>query len=307
MEKERLTAQGSSSPSKACFSFLSFFHFNEELIINTSYRESEDEVSEEEEQLPSDEASENEGSGSEDEQEQATSRPYFALMQSLSKEPSAPSAKRRKLDTQSEEVKSSKLNQNEATASDEDEERDIDHVEEAEEAPENEIETDDDDDEDIPDSSDPFETHFVNPDQNEVQNRIKAIQNNEYSQSHSEKNGWRLIRNFPGKDIAQPTALPPPIPGPSSLNLKHRLAETASRKRPTFDKLEQVLYPLAFAYNDILFCGRTPRNAENLRRMACLHSVNHVFKYVFLEYLLELWFTNENSELEIESSRTMLN
>lgn len=240
--------------------------------------ESEDEVSEEEEQLPSDEASENEGSGSEDEQEQATSRPYFALMQSLSKEPSAPSAKRRKLDTQSEEVESSKLNQNEATATDEDEERDIDHVEEAEEGPENEMETDDDDDEDIPDSSDPFETHFVNPDQNEVQNRIKAIQNNEYSQSHSEKNGWRLIRNFPGKDIAQPAALPPPIPGPSSLNLKHRLAETANRKRPTFDKLEQVLYPLTFAYNDILFCGRTPRNAENLRRMACLHSVNHVFK-----------------------------
>ncbi|KAF3057984.1 U3 small nucleolar RNA-associated protein 25 [Daldinia childiae] len=238
----------------------------------------EDEVSEEEEQLPSDDASENEGSGSEDEQEQATSRPYFALMQSLSKEPSAPSAKRRKLDTQSEEVKSSKLNQKEATTTEEDEERDVDHVEEAEEGPDNEIEMDDDDDEDVPDSSDPFETHFVNPDQNEVQKRIKAIQNNEYSQSHSEKNNWRLIRNFPGKDIAQPAALPPPIPGPSSLNLKHRLAETANRKRPTFDKLEQVLYPLTFAYNDILFCGRTARNAESLRRMACLHSVNHVFK-----------------------------
>ncbi|KAI0853188.1 DUF1253-domain-containing protein [Daldinia vernicosa] len=240
--------------------------------------DSEDEASEEEEQLPSDVASEIEGSGSEDEQEQTTGRPYFALMQSLSKESSAPSAKRRKLDTQSEEVKSGKLEQKGATVTDEDEERDVDHVEEAEEGPENEIETDDDDDEDIPDSSDPFETHFVNPDQDEVQKRLKAIQNNEYSQSHSEKNGWRLIRNFPGKDVAQPPALPPPISGPSSLKLKHRLAETANRKHPEFDKLEQVLYPLTFAYNDVLFCGRTTRNAENLRRMACLHSVNHVFK-----------------------------
>ncbi|KAK6951094.1 rRNA-binding ribosome biosynthesis protein utp25 [Daldinia eschscholtzii] len=256
--------------------------FDSARIIDTE--ESENEVSEAEEELPSDDASENDGSGSEDEQEQPNTRPYFALIQSLSKESSAPSAKRRKLDTQPEEAKSSKSKQQEATSThedeNEDEERDVDHVDEAEEGPENEAEADDDDDDDddIPDSSDPFETHFVNPDQNEVQRRLKAIENNEYSQSHSEQNGWRLIRNLPGKDLAQRAPLPAPISGPSGLKLKNRLAETANRKRPTFDKLEQVLYPLTFAYNDVLFCGRTTKNAENLRRMACLHSVNHVFK-----------------------------
>ncbi|KAI1142617.1 DUF1253-domain-containing protein [Hypoxylon sp. FL0543] len=233
----------------------------------------------EEEQPPSDEESEIDASGSEDEQDQATSRPYFALMQSLSKDSSAPHAKRRKLEHKSEPKSSTKPEEQEATAieEDEDEDLDIDRVEEAEDEPEDEIVLDEDD-EDIPDSSDPFETHFVSPDQDVLQKRLKAIQANEYSQSNSVQNGWRLIRYLPGKDSSQSDPLPSSMSGLSNLKLKHRLVETASRKRPIFDKLEQVLYPLTFAYHDILFCGRTTRNAENLRRMAGLHSVNHVFK-----------------------------
>ncbi|KAL7623366.1 rRNA-binding ribosome biosynthesis protein utp25 [Parahypoxylon ruwenzoriense] len=245
----------------------------------------ESDVSEEEDLL-SDDVSEDDGSDSENEQEQPSSRPYFALMQSLSKEKeSAPRAKRRKLAHQLEDGKSSSgLNQGATEVDegggvdgDEDEDRDVDHVEEAEEGPDDDVMVNDDDD-DIPDSSDPFETHFVNPDNELLQRRLKAIQTDEYLQSNSLQNGWRLIKNLPGKDSAQSPLLQPSISGPSSLKLKHRLIETATRKRPTFDKLEQVLYPLTFSYNDILFCGRTTQNAENLRRMACLHSVNHVFK-----------------------------
>lgn len=238
-----------------------------------------------EEEPSSEDASEDEASGSEDEPEQAVSQPYLALMQSLSKE-SAPSAKRRKLDHQSEEVKPGKKLKQDATkpeqedtaAIDEDgEERDIDHVEEPEEGPETEIVVSDDED-DIPDESDPFETHFVTPNQEELQKRLKGIQADEWTQSHTEQNGWRLIRNLPGKDAAQAAPLPAPIPGPSSLKLKQKLVEVATRKRPAFDNLEQVLYPLTFAYNDLFFCARTTKNAENLRRMACLHGVNHIFK-----------------------------
>ncbi|KAI1389478.1 DUF1253-domain-containing protein [Hypoxylon trugodes] len=231
----------------------------------------------EEEQIPSEEEIDDDGSGSESEKEKATSKPYFALMESLSKDQSAPRAKRRKLDHQPEKAKSGSKPEREVDSVDEDEDRDVDHVEEVEEGPEDEVEADDDDN-DIPDSSDPFEAHFVELDQGEVKRRLKAIQANDYSQSHIEQNGWRLIRNFPGKDPAQSSLLPTPISGPSSLKLKQRLVETTSRKRSTFTKLEQVLYPLTFAYNDLLFCGRTPKNAEDLRRMACLHSVNHVFK-----------------------------
>ncbi|KAI1371983.1 DUF1253-domain-containing protein [Hypoxylon crocopeplum] len=265
--------QGKGGKTKGKTPFRSGRRFDTGRVADIEEVENEES---EEEQLPSDEASEDDGSGSEDEQEQPTSRPYFALMQSLSKE-SVPRAKRRKLDHQPEEVKSSTKPEQETEPASEDGDRDIDHVDDPEEGPEDDIVVDDDD-EDIPNSSDPFETHFVSPDPDVSQKRIKAIEANEYSQLNSEHNGWRLIRNLPGKDSAQSTSLPPPISGPSGLNLKHRLVETASRKGPTFDKLEQVLYPLTFAYNDILFCGRTTKNAEDLRRMACLHSVNHIFK-----------------------------
>ncbi|KAI1085340.1 hypothetical protein F5B20DRAFT_575806 [Whalleya microplaca] len=228
------------------------------------------------EELPSEDISESDDSGSENDEGQAPSRPYLALMQSFSKESAAPTAKRRKLDHRPEESKpSAKLDQK-ATVSD-DEDRDVDHVDEPEEGPEAEIVADDDDDE-VSDLSDPFETHFASPDEDELQKRLKGIKANEYSTTQSVQDGWRVMRSTPGKESTKPPALPPTVAGPPSLKLKHRLMETASRKRPTFDKLEQLLYPLTFSYNDVLFCGRTPKNADNLRRMACLHSVNHIFK-----------------------------
>lgn len=217
---------------------------------------------------------------SEDEGDEASKRPYLALMQSLAKD-SAPQAKRRKLAHKSEESrpKSKSEPEPDIEPASEDEDRDIDHVEEPEEGPEADIEIDiHDDNED--DTTDPFETHFANPDQDMLKKSLKAIDSGEYTQTQHEQNGWKIVRNLPGKDLPQ-TKEPAIISGPSSLKLKHRLVATANKLRPTFDKLEQVLYPLVFGYQDLLFCGRNVKNAENLRRMACLHAVNHIFKYVF--------------------------
>ncbi|KAI1487865.1 hypothetical protein F5X96DRAFT_647994 [Biscogniauxia mediterranea] len=222
-------------------------------------------------------------SESEEEEAQPAQRPYLALMQSLSKD-AAPTAKRRKVDHQPKESKSKRQPEPEpepeAAASD-NEERDVDLVEEEpEEGPDDEIavDEDEDDEDDIPDSSDPFETHFVNPDQDTLAKRVKSAQENDYQSKQFEKNGWKLVTNIPGKDPDQSMSPPTTLSGLSSLKLKHKLAETASKKKSTFDKLEQVLYPLTFSYQDLLFCARTVKNAESLRRMACLHAVNHVFK-----------------------------
>lgn len=181
--------------------------------------------------------------------------------------------------TSEQEQKSSKVQEKDEAAS-EDEKDDVDLVEEPEEEPgvEADLEVEDDDDDDIPDTSDPFESHFVTPDGTEYAKRLKGIQSNTHQPKQLEKNGWRIFRSIPGEDADdtdQPTAV---IQGPSGLKLKHRLIETAQKQRPNFDKLEQILYPMTFGYQDLLFCGRNVNNAENLRRMACLHAVNHVFK-----------------------------
>ncbi|KAI1177145.1 DUF1253-domain-containing protein [Nemania sp. FL0916] len=232
----------------------------------------------------SDSESESEASESDVEEAPAATQPYMALMQSLARDSAssaAPSAKRRKLDHQSKtDGAPSNVAPQEKREASEDEDRDVDLVEEPEEEPANEVDVEDEveDDDDIPDAADPFETHFVNPGSVDYKFRLMDVQSNVYQPKQLETNGWRIFRNIPGQDVDQINQPPATVPGPSSLKLKHRLVESVNKLRPTFGELEQVLYPITFGYQDLLFCGRNADNAGDLRRMTCLHAVNHVFK-----------------------------
>ncbi len=200
-------------------------------------------------------------------------------MQSFAKD-SAPQAKRRKLAHKAGDSRFESKPEPAPEPALEDGAHDVDFVEEPEEGPEDDVEIEaDDDDDDEEDSADPFETHFANPDQDLLEKRLKAIDSKEYTQTKLERNDWKVVKSVPGNDVPQ-IKEHSTISGPSSLKLKHRLVSTTNKQRPAFDELEQVLYPLVFGYQDLLFCGRTVKNAENLRRMVCLHAVNHVFKYV---------------------------
>ncbi|KAM0808919.1 putative U3 small nucleolar RNA-associated protein 25 [Seiridium cardinale] len=225
---------------------------------------------------PSEEESEIEDDESEDEEEKGTSnKPYLALMQSFAKD-QAPQTKRRKLGHSSKNDQP--LHDDTEDDADEGRAQDVDLVEEPEEDPADEVaDEDDDSDDEAPDGSDPFESHFARPDNAQVSRRLEAIAAKEISTNQVELNKWRLTRVLPGKDSAQSTRPLSTISTTSDLKLKQRVGEAAA-KRPTLDSLEQVLYPLTFGYNDLLFCGRTPRNAEIIRQMASLHAINHVFK-----------------------------
>ncbi|KAH6655782.1 hypothetical protein BKA67DRAFT_249621 [Truncatella angustata] len=196
-------------------------------------------------------------------------------MQSFAKD-KAPQSKRRKLDQSSKP----EILHRQDSEDGEDEEvvEDEDDVEEPEEDPAEEVaDLDDDSDDELPDDSDPFESHFASPDDAEVSKRLKAIQAKESSTNQAELNKWRLTRVLPGTDSTQSARPLSTLSTSTELKLKQRVGEAAS-KRPNLDRLEQVLYPLTFGYNDLLFCGRTPRNAESIRQMACMHAINHVFK-----------------------------
>ncbi|KAI0141669.1 DUF1253-domain-containing protein [Xylariaceae sp. FL1272] len=213
----------------------------------------------------------------------APNQSYLALMQSLSQDSSAPRAKRRKISHKPEKEQAPLADRDETLEQEAeasmDGDRDVDLVEEPEEDPGNEVNVDDEsEDEDVPDTSDPFETHFASPDKTEYTTRLKMTQSNIYQPRQLEVNGWRQFKGTPGTDAELPERLPPTISGPGILKLKHRLVETAQKQRPAFDKLEQTLYPITFGYQDLLFCGRDVLNSDNLRRMTCLHAVNHVFK-----------------------------
>ncbi|TGO11034.1 hypothetical protein BTUL_0119g00340 [Botrytis tulipae] len=232
----------------------------------------EDEASDSEsEEASQDEATEEESSDDDDDDEPVPAvKSYTALMQSFTRD-SAPQAKRRKLNVDKEEKEDE-----EADLMDEDT-NDADLVEEEEEGPETATEgvLDDDDEED---KADPFEAHFANPDDNILSRRLQ----------HLEKGQWALrmsslakvgtaITSIPGD--GEPRAMKAmTISNPDSLKLKQKLANVIKKQRPTFDALEKSIAPLMFGYQDLLFTQRNTSNAESLRRLTCLHAVNHVFK-----------------------------
>ena len=222
----------------------------------------------------------------EDDEPAAPAQSYMSLMKSLSD--SAPhKAKRRKLDHSTTEEKPqiaapAKDEQGSDSEEDEDEEaKDIDMVDEQEETA-GEVDVDelfDDEDEDELDGSDPFDQHFDSPDSEAVSRKIKAIQQNKWRIERQVANGTRIQLNTP--DVGESESrLPQPVSGIADLKLKQKLRESLSDKRAKFDAVEQAIAPLLFNYHDMLYCNRTVAGAKSVRRMACLHALNHIFKYV---------------------------
>lgn len=213
-----------------------------------------------------------------DVEESMTTRPYSALLQSLAVD-LAPQAKRRKVETTTQDnvVETHDRDPLVSTPAD-----DVDEVEEAEEGPETATEgLLEEEDPDMEDSSDPFEAHFADPDENILSRRLKALQKNKWmTQKLSVPGIGKAVTSIPYDLQAKNLAIPTALPGPASLKLKQKLASIFVKQNPVFDSLERVIAPCLFDYHDLLFCERTPANSNRLRRLACLHAINHVFKYV---------------------------
>lgn len=233
------------------------------------------------------EASDEDISDDDDIVEASAVKPYAALLQSLTAD-SAPAAKRRKLDTSSGQQQESEDEEEEIT--------NVDDVEEEEEGPETAVEgaLDEDDDED---ASDPFEANFANPDSNILSRRLNNLKNGVWTPKKiTVKNVGKAVVAVPEKESPEQATLPAAISSPGGLVLKKKLIDPVTKQRPSFDPLEQNMAASIFNYRDILFCDRTAANAENLRRLTCLHAVNHIFKYA--SHLPTLMLLANNSQDE---------
>ena len=62
------------------------------------------------------------------------------------------------------------------------------------------------------------------------------------------------------------------------MQLKYKLRQSAARLLPELNQLSGHVASTIFAYQDILFSHRDLGNAETLRKILSLHSLNHVFK-----------------------------
>lgn len=199
----------------------------------------------------------------------------MALIKSLTEDNNAPHAKRRKLDHQTAPPKDEAVELEEKAQGE-----DVDFVEEAEQNPEEadaEGAFHDDEDEKV-DASDPFETHFAAVDEASLARRLKAIEAAKWTTKKVAAKGIRTVLNAPDTgDASDEFAAPLPVSSSTDLSLKHKLQESMAGKKK-FDPLEQVLAPYLFGYKDLLYCNRNMNTGKSVRRLACLHALNHVFK-----------------------------
>lgn len=188
-------------------------------------------------------------------------------------------AKRRKLDHSETQETPQRQPQEEHSNEEKDGDAngDVDHVDEAEEAPEDAPLEDLFDEDDDLDASDPFESHFAAPNDDVVTPRVKDIQKGQWQLNRVVQNTWRFFVNTPGTGNSD-AQLPKLIGGPADLKLKKKLQASVLDKWTSFDQVEKLLAPVIFNNLDALFCERTIANATSIRRMACVHALNHIFK-----------------------------
>ncbi|KAK6007897.1 hypothetical protein QM012_004711 [Aureobasidium pullulans] len=219
--------------------------------------------------------------GSDDEVAPASKvRAYNALLQSFQQESDEPRRKRRKIE---QTPKDDESDEEEEAASDvaydvsgsQDGAQDEEQADEESDA---DIEQDesDDDNEDDEDPTDPFDQHFASPEANNLTQRLKSITDNQW---RSEK--LKVLKDG-SLTISLPESAPAssrkPLKSVSQLKLKQRIAEPATKHIGTFSELGQAIAPSIYAYQDMLCGARTVENASELRHMAALHALNHVYK-----------------------------
>lgn len=216
------------------------------------------------------ESEEDEEESSEEEEEEKPAHSYAALMQILRTE-NGPQAKRRKLNT-SETPKFEESEKEDSLQ----EGIDVDHVDEPEEGTETEVDGLLEDEDDVEDATDPFEAHFANPHENSLASKLKSLQQNQWSTQNSviPKLG-KVSKHLPGESSTDSRAK---VTEAKDLKLKQKLEKVFLKDKHSFSPTEKIVADAIFNYEDMLFCGRTSTNAEELRRLTCLHAVNHVFK-----------------------------
>ncbi|KAJ9642485.1 rRNA-binding ribosome biosynthesis protein utp25 [Coniosporium tulheliwenetii] len=128
------------------------------------------------------------------------------------------------------------------------------------------------------DASDPFEAHFANPDENELSKKLNTIAANGWDTQKTQLEHLGTVSiSFPQGTLPKSTTKRS-LRSPRQLKLKKRLVEPAQKVISEFTDLEGAVAPIIFEYQDLLFGARSVSNVGNLRRLMCLHALNHIFK-----------------------------
>ena len=196
-------------------------------------------------------------------------KPYSSLLKSLSAntQREEPQRKRRKLESPEAPIANEVL------------EEMVDESEEPESLEDLEVNSKDNLDE-IDGTEDPYTLHFSNLDEASLRQSIQDLGTGKVYGSKSDKpEGW--LTSYEG--LSAWTRLDPIKEGSTlssvrDLHLKQKLKDAGYESLQGLGDVEASIAAVAFHYKDVLFPQRTLENADMLRRLLCLHSLNHVYK-----------------------------
>ena len=203
----------------------------------------------------------------------STVQPYNALLLSLNgnEQRSEPQRKRRKISTDQDFREVEVLGE------------EVDPIEEPESHDDSSaevLESDLEDADPLRKNHDPFVKHFDRSDDDkELEQKIQAVKENNWSTMEPMKiQKWSCTLKMPPVSGSNPEPFSRTVSALRELTLKQRLRDSSGKLIPPMDKLSGNLAFHLFNYHDILFPHRTLVNSEILRKLACLHAINHVFK-----------------------------
>ena len=193
-------------------------------------------------------------------------KPYSALLQSLSSDNGEPLRKKRKIE------------RTEVSLEVEIPENELDRVEEPEDAEDLGVD-DAEEADDLKDDYDPFLMHFAQYEDTELSQEIQDVKNDSWATKmfDSKLEGGYLMK-VPQVSISSLAHGSSIVFNTDDLHLKQRLQEPATEELSPLDRVTGRLAASIINYRDVLFPQRTFRNAETLRKLTCLHVLNHVFK-----------------------------
>lgn len=211
-------------------------------------------------------------SSSEDEQS-TTAQSYASLLRSLKPtfQPDTRPAKRRKLENGNLDERKDSANPDVFPSTKEDLVHDARLTEEADQDVDAAEEIDSDDDNVV--LHDPFEAHYSNITEEELEAAIKAQSTRGTADKTTIGLGMRKLSTSFGFRTGRSSV------GDQGARLKRRLKDSgvnvikAQSGKEELDLLREV-----FEYRDILYGCRSHRNAGKLRDVTALHALNHIFK-----------------------------
>ena len=129
-------------------------------------------------------------------------------------------------------------------------------------------------------SEDPFVRHFSDRDEASMAQAIKDA--SLYKASHAKlvkPEGWSTTSEGPlDRANNATTGGRNNVTSINDLHIKQKVKGAALKLVPRLDGVAANVASDIFCYKDVLFPQRTLENAELLRKLSCIHSVNHVLK-----------------------------